>query len=153
MAEPYVFKYRIKAEFGHEISATLKEKLFPPDDVGGFSSSQPYDTLVALEGFYVFLGYILKPTSSRWVLLRKPRAIRHPSQPSDSCRSRLKGCRLGRSNSRRHKVHKLLDLACGRQSKQRRQTAGAGRCGEHHVAATRLRLTGKGFLDRQSKVC
>ena len=53
-----MLKYRAKGEFGHEISATLKDKLFPADEVGGFSGSEAYDTLVALEGFYVFIGHV-----------------------------------------------------------------------------------------------
>lgn len=56
--EEYVRKYDAEGEFGYEASNTLKEKLFSPDKIGNLSGSESYDTLVALEGFYTFLGQI-----------------------------------------------------------------------------------------------
>jgi ferredoxin-nitrate reductase len=55
---PYVLKYRAKGDFGHQVSDDLKDKLFPSTVIGGFSGSESYDTLVALEGFYTFLCQI-----------------------------------------------------------------------------------------------
>lgn len=54
----YASKYRASAEFGHEISSRLKETLFPDRFIGGFSGSPGYDTLMALQCFYLFIGHV-----------------------------------------------------------------------------------------------
>jgi hypothetical protein len=54
----YASKYRAAGEFGEELSSRLKEQLFPNEFIGGMSGSPAYDTLIALQSFYLFIGHV-----------------------------------------------------------------------------------------------
>lgn len=66
--EPIAKKYEVDEKLGHELSETLKERLFP-DDIINITGSPSYDVLIILQGFHLFLGHIeahlfaLQPTA------------------------------------------------------------------------------------------
>jgi len=55
---PYALKYRTDREFGMVTSKELSTRLFPQKKAGEISGSQSYDTLLALQSFYMYLAYI-----------------------------------------------------------------------------------------------
>lgn len=66
--EPITERYEIDEKLGHELSETLKERLFP-DEIVNITGSPSYDILIILHGFHLFLGHIeahlfaLEPTA------------------------------------------------------------------------------------------
>lgn len=66
--DPIADKYNIDKEMGHQLSDTLKDKLFP-DDMVDVTNMPAFDVLVALQSFYLFLASIeahlfaLQPTA------------------------------------------------------------------------------------------
>lgn len=55
--EPVTENYKVDKKFGHELSETLKERLFP-DEIVNITGSPSYDVLIILQGFHLFLGHI-----------------------------------------------------------------------------------------------